>query len=256
MISKINVWTQGILIATIIAIIIQLILPENKNKKYIKVVIGIYILFCIIHPVIGKSVNLEDYDLENYNLVNYNYVGSGRSIGNLDFIGNDNFTGNTDFVGNNDFIEDTRNGSSTYQYNKSVNEEFRKRFINDVNTKLNTMGYSSDDIDVIFDDDYNIKHLKILNIQKYSNDKSVNIKDVNISIDDVNKKENDNKGSDDDNKKGNDNKGSDDDNKKGNDNRGSDDDNKNGKIKESEKTKLKKYFGDTYKINENEIEIS
>lgn len=230
MISKINVWTQGILIATIIAIIIQLILPENKNKKYIKVVIGIYILFCIIHPVIGKSVNLEDYDLENYNLVNYNYVGSGSSIGNPDFIGNDNFTGNTDFVGSNDFIEDTRKGSSTYQYNKSVNEEFRKRFINDVNTKLNTMGYSSDDIDVIFDDDYNIKHLKILNTKKYSNDKSVNIKDVNISLDDVNKK--------------------------GNDNKGSDDDNKNGKIKESEKTKLKKYFGDTYKINENEIEIS
>lgn len=224
MISKINVWTQGILIATIIAIIIQLILPENKNKKYIKVVIGIYILFCIIHPVIGKSVNLEDYDLENYNLVNYNYVGSGSSIGNPDSIGNDNFTGNTDFVGSNDFIEDTRKGSSTYQYNKSVNEEFRKRFINDVSTKLNTMGYSCDDIDVIFDDDYNIKHLKILNIQKYSNDKSVNIKDVNISLDD--------------------------------DDRGSDDDNKNGKIKESEKSKLKKYFGDTYKINENEIEIS
>ena len=112
-----------------------------------------------------------------------------------------------------------------------------------MNTKLNTMGYSSDDIDVIFDDDYNIKHLKILNIQKYSNDKSVNIKDVNISIDYGNKKENENRGSDDDNKKGN-------------NNRGSDDDNKNGKIKESEKTKLKKYFGDTYKINENEIEIS
>lgn len=223
MISKINVWTQGILIATIIAIIIQLILPENKNKKYIKVVIGIYILFCIIHPVIGKSVNLEDYDLENYNLVNYNYVGSGSSIGNTDFIGNDNFTGNTDLFGNKDFIEDTRKGSSKYQYNKSVNEEFRKRFINDVNTKLNTMGYSSDDIDVIFDDDYNIKHLKILNTKKDSNDKSVNIKDVNISL---------------------------------NDNRGSDDVNKNGKIKESEKTKLKKYFGDTYKINENEIEIS
>ena len=92
-----------------------------------------------------------------------------------------------------------------------------------MNTKLNTMGYSSDDIDVIFDDDYNIKHLKILNTKKYSNDKSVNIKDVNISLDD---------------------------------NRGSDDDNKNGTIKESEKIKLKKYFGDTYKINENEIEIS
>ena len=236
MISKINVWTQGILIATIIAIIIQLILPENKNKKYIKVIIGIYILFCIIHPVIGKSVNLEDYDLENYNLVNYHYVGSGSSIGNTDFIGNDNFTGNTDLFGNKDFIEDTRKGSSKYQYNKSVNEEFRKRFINDVNTKLNTMGYSSDDIDVIFDDDYNIKHLKILNTKKDSNDKSVNIKDVHISLDD--------------------NRGSDDDNKKGNNNRGSDDDNKNGKIKESEKTKLKKYFGDTYKINENEIEIS
>lgn len=64
----INNWTQGIIISVIIATIIEMILPNNGNGKYVKVVIGIFVLFTIISPVIGKlkngntdSVNLESY---------------------------------------------------------------------------------------------------------------------------------------------------------------------------------------------------
>lgn len=231
MISKINIWAQGIVIATIIATVIQLILPENKNKKYIKVVIGIYILFCIIHPVIGKSVNLDDYNFENY-------------------------AGNGNFIGNTNFIENTENGSSAYQYNKSVNDEFKKRFIEDVSTKLNTMGYSSNNIDVLFDKDYNIKHLKILNTKKYNNDESINIKEVNICSE--NNTININNCSDDGNRNIIKN-----DNCSGDGNRNivkndncSGDENKNSEITGSEKDKLKNYFSDTYKVDKNEIEIS
>ena len=51
----------------IIATIIEMILPNNNNKKYIKMVIGIYILFNIISPFIKNSnFSLEDFNLENY----------------------------------------------------------------------------------------------------------------------------------------------------------------------------------------------
>lgn len=59
MIKFINSWAQGIILAVIIATIIELILPEGKNKKYVKTVIGIYILFTIIYPLINKFTNLN-----------------------------------------------------------------------------------------------------------------------------------------------------------------------------------------------------
>lgn len=67
MISFLNVWAEQIIVAVIIATIIELILPNNKNKKYIQMVIGIYILFNIISPVIKnkESIKIEDYKIED-----------------------------------------------------------------------------------------------------------------------------------------------------------------------------------------------
>ncbi|MGN1270226.1 MAG: stage III sporulation protein AF [Clostridia bacterium] len=67
----ISSWIQGIIIAVIIGTIIEMILPEGNCKKYIKVVIGVYILFSIISPVItkitGNEFRVSDiFDLEKY----------------------------------------------------------------------------------------------------------------------------------------------------------------------------------------------
>ena len=47
-------WAQGIIVAVIIATIIEMILPNNSNGKYVKMVIGIFVLFSIISPIINK----------------------------------------------------------------------------------------------------------------------------------------------------------------------------------------------------------
>lgn len=54
MIEWISSWAQGIVVAVIVGTIIEMILPEGNNKKYVKTIIGIYILFTIIVPVINK----------------------------------------------------------------------------------------------------------------------------------------------------------------------------------------------------------
>lgn len=59
LVNWINTWAQGIIIAVIIGTIIEILLPENKNKKYIKTIIGIYILFTIISPIINKFTKKE-----------------------------------------------------------------------------------------------------------------------------------------------------------------------------------------------------
>lgn len=59
MIEWIKNWTEGIIIAVIISIIIEMLVPEGKNKKYIKVVSGIYILYTIINPFLGNNISLN-----------------------------------------------------------------------------------------------------------------------------------------------------------------------------------------------------
>ena len=57
MVAFISSWAQGIVVAVIIATIIEMIAPEGHSKKYIKVVIGIYVLFQIVSPVLEKVTN-------------------------------------------------------------------------------------------------------------------------------------------------------------------------------------------------------
>lgn len=63
MLSFINSWAQGIILAVIISCIIEIILPEGNNKKYVKTVIGIYVLFVIVYPLVSavstKNVNIN-----------------------------------------------------------------------------------------------------------------------------------------------------------------------------------------------------
>lgn len=78
MIEFFSSWAEQIVIAVIIATIIELILPNNKNKKYIQMVIGVYILFNILSPVIQNKdllTSVDEYDLEQYNnTTNSQYV--------------------------------------------------------------------------------------------------------------------------------------------------------------------------------------
>lgn len=83
MIAWIKEWAQGIVIAVIIATIFEMLLPDNKNKKYINTVIGVYILFSIISPIItkvtGEGINIEDYINSNTNVAT-NYTMSNVEL--------------------------------------------------------------------------------------------------------------------------------------------------------------------------------
>ena len=55
MIEVISNWAGELVVSLIIVTIIEMLLPENKIKKYVKTVIGVYIIFCIISPFIDKE---------------------------------------------------------------------------------------------------------------------------------------------------------------------------------------------------------
>ena len=147
MISNISVWTQGIVIAVIIGTLLQMILPDNKNKKYIKVVIGVYVLFAIIHPVVGKSLNVDNYKLENYLK-----------------------------------IEET-NVSKKTNNNDNVSKLFKENISKTIKKLLNDEGYDSNNIKIAHDENYNIISIDISNIFEYKEKSSI-VNKVEISIKD------------------------------------------------------------------------
>lgn len=68
MINFLSNWIEQIVISVIIVSIFELILPKGNLKKYIKVVLGIYIIFCIISPFVNSSAlyDIGNIDLEKY----------------------------------------------------------------------------------------------------------------------------------------------------------------------------------------------
>lgn len=77
-------WIQGIIIAVIISTIIEMILPEGNSKKYIKVVIGVYILFSIVSPVINKVTGTSFQVSDIFNIDEYIEASSSNTYQNLE----------------------------------------------------------------------------------------------------------------------------------------------------------------------------
>ncbi|MBQ9658005.1 MAG: stage III sporulation protein AF [Clostridia bacterium] len=65
MIEFLSKWAGQLTVAVVIATLIEMILPNGKNKKYIKMVIGIYIIFCIISPFLKNDISFSEYKIEN-----------------------------------------------------------------------------------------------------------------------------------------------------------------------------------------------
>ena len=62
MIDYFSEWAQNVTLAIVIVSLFEMLLPNNKTKKYIKVVMGLYILFNIISPFVKNDFSIQ---LEN-----------------------------------------------------------------------------------------------------------------------------------------------------------------------------------------------
>ena len=68
MIEIISSWAKSLGVAIVLVSILEMILPNNKTKKYIRMILGLFIIFNIISPFINNkdklniaSINIEDY---------------------------------------------------------------------------------------------------------------------------------------------------------------------------------------------------
>lgn len=150
MITNISLWAKEIAIAVIICTLILMIIPNNKNKKYIKVIAGIYILFCVLNPITSRAIDINEYKLDNY------------------------------------ISESNEQNKTEETYISSINKEFENKMKENIKEELKTLGYKSNDVDVKFDDDYNLIQINISNVKKY-----YQINKIKIKKDDSDRKIND-----------------------------------------------------------------
>ena len=139
-----STWAEQIIVAVIIAGIIEMILPKGNNKKYVKAIIGVYILFTIISPVISKitDIDFQDIDYEEYFKQTETYQTMSQDLSN-----------------NND---------------KSVEEIYISNLKQDMKNKLQEKGYIAENIEVDIElkDEANYGKINKIILSVYKNEES------------------------------------------------------------------------------------
>ena len=78
MIEFLSTWAKSLGLAIIVISILEMILPNNKTKKYVRMIFGIYIIFNIISPFIK---NRDILDINTYEFNEYsNYTTNQSSL--------------------------------------------------------------------------------------------------------------------------------------------------------------------------------
>ena len=78
MIEFLSSWAKSLGLAIIVISILEMILPNNKTKKYVRMVFGLYIIFNIISPFIKNKdiLDVSTYDFNEYS----NYITNQSSM--------------------------------------------------------------------------------------------------------------------------------------------------------------------------------
>lgn len=148
MVNLVNSWMKGIIVAVIITIVIEMILPEGKNKKYIKTVINLYILYVIIAPVCTKLLHKN---------INFKEIMAHYQVPEISVKKIDN--------------------------NKYIKEIYEQNIKDKITEDLNNMGFAVSEIRVMMsenDEDYgNIEKIE-LHVKKNQNKSIKPIEKINI----------------------------------------------------------------------------
>ena len=68
MIEFLSSWAKSLGLAIIVISVLEMLLPNNKTKKYVRMVFGLYIIFNIVSPFIKNKdiLDVSTYDINEY----------------------------------------------------------------------------------------------------------------------------------------------------------------------------------------------
>ena len=146
MIEFISSWAKSLGVTIILVSIIEMLLPNNKTKKYIRVILGIFVLFNIISPFIKNKEQLNI--IEEINSADLEKYSSKYD----DYKSNDN---------NNN--EDNNNLNQT-SMDKRITELYKQELERSIKNKIEEIGYEVESCKVeaeIIDNETGINKVKV-----------------------------------------------------------------------------------------------
>lgn len=147
MIEFISTWAKSLGVTIVLVSIIEMLLPNNKTKKYIRVVLGVFVLFNIISPFIKNKEQLNiiteinSADLEKYSSEYENYKSSD----------------------NNNESENNSNLNQT-SMDKRITELYKQELERSIKNKIEEIGYEVETCKVeaqIIDNETGIKKVRV-----------------------------------------------------------------------------------------------
>ena len=147
MIEFISTWAKSLGVTIVLVSIIEMLLPNNKTKKYIRVVLGVFVLFNIISPFIKNKEQLNiiteinSADLEKYSSEYENYKSSD----------------------NNNESENNSNLNQT-SMDKRITELYKQELERSIKNKIEEIGYEVESCKVeaqIIDNETGIKKVRV-----------------------------------------------------------------------------------------------
>ena len=154
-----NSWLQGIIVAVMIATIIQMIMPEGNNKKYIKTVLGVFLLFNIITPIANQFFT-NSFELSSV-------IDTDKYIEKIEA-----------------YEVDSSNINIDKANEKNIMEIYISNLKNDIKAKLTEKNYEVNkiDVEIVNKDNYEVNSLSInLNKRKEQVDKEEKQNKVTIN---------------------------------------------------------------------------
>lgn len=159
MVTYISSWARQVILAVVIGILLEMILsPNSKSTKYIKTVIGIYVMYTIIAPglklVGGKSIDFSNINYEDYFNNSEIYEKMESNIAKIE---DDNFK-----------------------------ESYELNLKQDMETKLNKKGFIVSDIDLEIELDENseeygvIRKINIGILKKENKEKEISVNKIKV----------------------------------------------------------------------------
>ena len=160
MMEWLKIWANQVMMAVMIAVIFELILPNGNSKRYIKMMLNFYLLFIILNPLISKFTHQEIKDLQEFDYHQY--------------------------------VPDTVETSSNIDFDEVTENTYQKALKQDIIQKLAAKGYNASDISIDInnnknDDEYGSIQEMSVNITKEKNeedkiDSSIKINAVAINV--------------------------------------------------------------------------
>lgn len=151
MVNFLSSWVKNLCLALIVVSILEMLLPNNKTKKYIKMVMGLYVLFSIIAPFVENKDELK-VDVEN--LYGQYTVQTSEVANKMDQTSMDN----------------------------RLNELYKQKLEKDIIQKVNDEGYEVENCNVnahISDNDTGIELITLKLKEKLAEDENINSTDNN-----------------------------------------------------------------------------